>query len=175
VDRVKPSAVRFCARAVPPTTLANWLRRLRLTKMTARPFQPQKNEAAQTGCKANCKTIVQAALPDEVTQKRLPSEVWFHAEARVGQQGRLSPRWAPLGSRPAMGRDNRRANASIYRAICPCRRGGAALVMATANTEAMNEPLTASSSQVAPGAHAVPVCDGAGWHAKGKAIGVPAT
>ena len=34
-----------------------------------------------------------------------------------------------------MVRDNRRANAYIYGAICPCRQVGAALVMETANTE----------------------------------------
>jgi transposase len=174
VDLVKQAAVRFCVRDVHPSTMAKRLRRLRLTKMTARPFHPKKNEAAQTAFKENFKTIVQAALPDEVTQKGLPIEVWCQDEARVGQQGMLSRMWAPIGSRPAMVRDNRRANAYIYGAICPCRRVGAALVMATANTEAMNEHLQAISAQVTPGAHAVLVCDGAGWHAKSKDIVVPA-
>jgi putative transposase len=173
VDLVKQSAVRFCVREVHPSTMAKWLRRLRLTKMTARPFHPKKDEAAQTAFKANFKAIVEAELPDEVMQKRLPIEVWFQDEARVGQQGTLSRMWAPIGSRPAMVRDNRRANAYIYGAICPCRRVGAALVMATANTEAMNEHLKVISAQVTPGAHAVLVCDGAGWHAKSKDIVVP--
>ena len=92
----------------------------------------------------------------------------------MGQQGTVSRLWAPIGSRPATVRDNRRANASIDGAICPCRQIGAALVMATANTEAMSEHLKAISAQVAPGAHAVLVCDGAGWHAKSKDIVVPA-
>jgi transposase len=174
VDLVKQSAVRFCVREVHPSTMAKWLRRLRLTKMTARPFHPKKNEAAQTAFTENFKTIVQAELPDEVTQDGRPIEIWFQDEARVGQQGTLSRIWAPIGSRPAMVRDNRRANAYIYGAICPCRRVSAALVMATANTEAMNEHLKAISAQVAPGAHAVLICDGAGWHAKSKDIVVPA-
>ena len=38
VDLVKQAAVRFCVREVHPSTMAKWLRRLRLTKMTARPF-----------------------------------------------------------------------------------------------------------------------------------------
>jgi hypothetical protein len=174
VDLVKQSTVRFCVREVHPSTMAKWLRRLRLTKMTARPFHPKKNEAAQEAFKANFKAIVQAELPDEVIQNGTPLEVWFQDEARVGQQGTLSRLWAPIGSRPAMVRDNRRANAYIYGAICPCRRVGAALVMAAANTEAMNEHLKAISAQVAPGAHAVLICDGAGWHAKSKDIAVPA-
>jgi transposase len=173
VDLVKQSAFRFCVREVHPSTMAKWLRRLRLTKMTARPFHPKKDEAAQVAFKENYKTIVQAELPDEVMQDGRPIEVWFQDEARVGQQGTLSRMWAPIGSRPAMVRDNRRANAYIYGAICPCRQVGAALVMETANTEAMNEHLKAISAQVAPGAHAVLICDGAGWHAKSKEIAVP--
>lgn len=192
VDLVKQSAVRFCVREVHPSTMAKWLRRLRLSKMTARPFHPKKDKAAQEAFKANFKTIVQAKLPDEVIQHEIPLEVWFQDEARIGQQGTLSRLWArlaegsvrrsrmewqgegPIGSRPAMVRDNRRANATIFGAICPCRRVGAAVVMGTANTEAMNEHLKVSSAQVAPGAHAVLVCDGAGWHAESKTLVVPA-
>jgi transposase len=173
VDLVKQSAARFSVREVHPSTMAKWLRRLRLTKMTARPFHPKKNEAAQEEFKENFKDIVEAALPDEVKEKGLPIEFWFQDEARVGQQGTLSRMWAPIGSRPAMVRDNRRANAYIYGAICPCRRVGAALIMGTANTEAMNEHLKVISAQVSPGAHAVLICDGAGWHAKSKEIVVP--
>ena len=174
VDLVKQAAVRFCVREVHPSTMAKWLRRLRLTKMTARPFHPKKDEAAQEAFKANFKAIVEAELPDEVIRNGLPLEVWFQDEARVGQQGTLSRLWAAIGSRPAMARDNRRANATIFGAICPCRQIGAAVVMGTANTEAMNEHLKVISAQVAPGAHAVLVCDGAGWHAKSKDIVVPA-
>ena len=46
--------------------------------------------------------------------------------------------------------------------------------MPTANTEAMNEHLTEISTQVRPGAHAVLICDGAGWHQRGKKLEVPA-
>ena len=45
--------------------------------------------------------------------------------------------------------------------------------MGTANTEAMNEHLKVISARVASGAHAVLICDGAGWHAKSKEIVVP--
>jgi hypothetical protein len=82
--------------------------------MKARPFHPKKNEAAQEEFKENFKDIAEARLPDEVKEKGLPIEFWFQDEARVGQQGTLSRMWAPIGSRPAMVRDNRRANAYIY-------------------------------------------------------------
>ena len=37
----------------------------------------------------------------------------------------------------------------------------------------MNAHLGEISAQVAPGAHAVLVCDGAGWHQRGKKLSVP--
>ena len=37
----------------------------------------------------------------------------------------------------------------------------------------MNVHLKEISAEVAPGAHAVLVCDGAGWHQKGKKLEVP--
>ena len=116
---------------------------------------------------------MEAALPDEVKEKGLPIEFWFQDEARVGQQGTLSRVWAPIGSRPAMVRDNRRANAYIYGAICPMpprRRGsrhGDGQYRSHERTPEGNQ------RQVASGAHAVLICDGAGWHAKSKEIVVP--
>ena len=50
---------------------------------------------------------------------------------------------------------------------------GAAIIMPAANAEAMNEHLNEISTQVAPGAHAVLICDGAGWHQTGKRLLVP--
>jgi putative transposase len=72
-----------------------------------------------------------------------------------------------------MVRDNRHDSAYIFGAICPARAVGAAVLMPTANTEAMNEHLKEISTQVSPGAHAVLVCDGAGWHQRGKQLVVP--
>ena len=72
-----------------------------------------------------------------------------------------------------MVRDNRHDSAYLFGAICPQRAVGAAIIMPAANTEAINEHLTEISAQVAPGAHAVLVCDGAGWHQKGRRLRVP--
>jgi hypothetical protein len=100
-------------------------------------------------------------------------EVWFSDEARVGQKGSLEYVWAPIGSRPPMVRDNRHNSVHLFGAICPCRGVGAAIIMPAVNTEAMNEHLKEISTQVSPGAHAVLVCDGAGWHQPGKRLRVP--
>lgn len=40
--------------------------------------------------------------------------------------------------------------------------------------EAMNRHLDEISAQVAPGAHGLVVCDGAGWHQQGGRLRVPA-
>lgn len=63
-----------------------------------------------------------------------------------------------------MRHDQRHTNAYIFGAVCPARDVGAALVMPYVNTEAMNLHLIEISKTVAPGAHAVVIVDGAGWH-----------
>ena len=72
-----------------------------------------------------------------------------------------------------MVRDNRHDSAYIFGAICPQRGVGAAMITPAANTEMMNLHLAEISTQVARGARAVLVCDGAGWHQRGKGLNVP--
>ena len=100
-------------------------------------------------------------------------EVWWQDEARVGQQGTLTRLWAERGSRPLAPRDQRYTWAYIFGAVCPARGVGAGLVLPCANTEAMTLHLAEISRNVAPGAHAVVVLDGAGWHATGGRLLVP--
>ena len=102
-----------------------------------------------------------------------PIEIWFADEARVGQKGTLAYVWAPVGSRPAMVRDNRHDSAYLFGAICPAREVGAAVIMPAANAEAMDKHLKEISSQVSPGAHAVILLDRAGWHQAGGRLQVP--
>lgn len=102
-----------------------------------------------------------------------PVEIWFQDEARVGQQGSLEYIWAPRGSRPRAVRDNRRDSVYLFGALCPGRAVGAAVIMPAANSEAMGVHLAEISTQVAPGAHAVVLCDGAGWHQTGGALKLP--
>jgi transposase len=101
-----------------------------------------------------------------------PVEVWFQDEARVGQQGTLTRIWAKRGSRPRAMRDRRFNWAYLFGAVCPARGVGAGLVMPTVNADAMNKHLIEISQHVAPGAMAVLVVDGAGWHRAG-ALKVP--
>jgi hypothetical protein len=107
------------------------------------------------------------------TTAATPVEIWFQDEARVGQKGSLSYVWAPIGSRPAMVRDNRHDTAYIFGAICPARGVGAAIVTPTVNTECMNLHLAEISTQVTPGSIAALICDGAGWHQSGGKLTLP--
>ena len=111
------------------------------------------------------------ALPASAAGKAI--EVWFQDEARIGQKGSLEYVWAPIGSHPPMVRDNRHDSVHLFGAICPARRVGAAIIMPAVNTEAMNEHLAEISTQVAPCAQALLVCNGAGWHQRGARLIVP--
>jgi hypothetical protein len=111
-------------------------------------------------------------LPPHAASK--PLEVWFQDEARVGQQGTLTHVWAERGSRPPGVRDDRHDSAWLFGAVCPGRAVGAALVMPWVSSEAMSLHLAEVGSAVCPGAHAVLICDGAGWHQTGGRLVVPA-
>ena len=57
--------------------------------------------------------------------------------------------------------------------MCPARGTGAALVMPHADKPAMTLHLAEISQAVAPGAHAVVLMDGAGWHKPGGRLVLP--
>ena len=97
-----------------------------------------------------------------------PIEVWFQDEMRVGQKNSLVYQWAKTGSRPRQPKDQRYENAYVFGAVCPSRDTGVALIMPLADTEAMQAHLNAIGDAVAPGAHALLILDGAGWHTTGK-------
>ena len=101
-----------------------------------------------------------------------PIEVWFQDEMRVGQKNKLTYRWARKGSRPRTDHDQRTQSTYLFGAVCPERGTGAALVLPTCNTEAMQLHLDVIAVKVAPGAHAIVLLDQAGWHGA-KALTIP--
>jgi putative transposase len=105
---------------------------------------------------------VNEVLPERARGR--PIEVWFQDEARVGQQGTLTRIWARRGTRPRAPRDRRYAWAYLFGAVCPARAVGAALVLPYADGTAMGLHLAEISHHITPGAHAILVLDGAGWH-----------
>jgi transposase len=138
------------------------LHRLRLSWMTCRPLHPKTDLAAQLAFKEKFPELVRsiAAQNPEATA----IEIWFQDEARVGQKGHLTRRWAKCGTRPRALRDGRFGSAWIFGAVCPARDLGVALIFQKANTESMSAHLQEISQQIAPGAHAIIIVDQAGWH-----------
>ena len=126
----------------------------------------------RTGPKGLC--VLAQSKEDPHAKTPLTIEPSCKDEARVGQKGWIPYLWAPIGSRPAAVRDNRHDSVYLFGAICPAREVGAAIIMPAANAEAMNQHLKEISAQVQPDAHAALICDGAGWHQRGKKLMVPA-
>src|SRR5436309_11541893 len=131
---------------------------------------PEGGRGGAGGVQKGFAALVREALPERARGK--PVEIWFQDEARVGQQGTLTRVWARRGARPRAPRDRRYAWAYLFGAVCPERAVGAALVLPYANTEATGLHLAEIGHHVAPGAHAVVVLDGAGWHGAGD-LAVP--
>ena len=73
-------------------------------------------------------------------------------------------RLGEAGNAPRAAGDQRYERAYLFGAVCPQRRAAAALVMPTANTKVMSLHLAEIARNVAPGAHAALVLDGAGYH-----------
>lgn len=100
-------------------------------------------------------------------------EVWFQDEARVGQQGTLTRRRAPRGSRPTAVKQTEYEWVYLFGAANPVRGDSTALLAPTVNTAYMNHPLRFISERVGPDVHVVLVLDQAGWHLS-KGLQVPA-
>lgn len=83
--------------------------------------------------------------------------------------------WEDKGSRPPAPRDCRYRWAYIFGAVCPARGTGAGLVLPYADKQAMTLHLAAIGEAVTPGAHAVVIVDGAGWHKPGGRLTLPDT
>ena len=91
---------------------------------------------------------------------------------RFGQKNGIVRQWARRGSRPRQPKDQRYQSVYLFGAICPARGIGAALVLPSANTQAMQYHLDEISRTVRRGAHAVLLLDRAGWHTTGQ-LNVP--
>ena len=99
--------------------------------------------------------------------------MWFADAARVGQNNKITRRWARRGSGPAAPKNQRTASTYIFGAICPRLGKGAGLVLPRCPVAAMNLHRAEMAVTVAPGAHAVLLVDQAGWHLSDRLIVPP--
>ena len=76
--------------------------------------------------------------------------------------------WAKRGTRPRAPRDQRRSWAYILGAVCPARCATSALVLPRLDAGTVSLHLADIGREVALGAHAILVLDGAGFHIAGS-------
>ena len=91
-------------------------------------------------------------------------EVWVEDEARFGQQGTLTRKWAPRGSRPPAVKQT--AYEYLYLMGAACAQTGQAVgVLAPyLNTKMVNVFLKQMAAEIDPQTHVVLVWDRAGYH-----------
>lgn len=94
-------------------------------------------------------------------------------EARFGQKGTLTRKWAAKGTRPVVTRQTRYEWVYMYGAVEPATGDSSALLARHVNTETMNEFLKILSAEVGADDHIVLIMDQAGWHVS-KALEIPA-
>lgn len=90
--------------------------------------------------------------------------VMFVDEARFGQQGTLTRKWARRGSRPTAVKQTRYEWAYLYAAVEPATGDSSALLAPLVNTETFNQFLRIVSQEAEPEDHLVLIMDQAGWH-----------
>jgi transposase len=142
-------------------TVGKQLKALGFVRLSVRPQHPKADHKRRKSLKKFSQTVA-AVIPEHARGK--PIEIWFQDEARVGQQGTLTRVWAKRGTRPRAPRDQHYEWTYIFGAACPARGVTAALVLPKADTEAFSLHVAEIAKEVAPGAHAILLADGAGYH-----------
>ena len=98
--------------------------------------------------------------------------VFFMDEARIGQQGTITRKWALRGSRPTAIKQTRYEWIYLYAAVEPSSGANSALLAPDTNTGTFNKFLKILSAEVGTQDHVVLVLDQAGWH-KSKKMKLP--
>ena len=143
------------------------LHRHGFSSLMPRPQHKDADEELQAIFKEVILDQVQAikeAHPDEDVQ------VWFEDEARFGQQGTLARVWARRGSRPRGVRQTQYDYLYVLTAVCISTGAASGLISPTLNVGVVNLFLEQFGRELAAGAHAVLVWDGAGYHTGGGLV-----
>ncbi len=95
-------------------------------------------------------------------------EVWFQDEARFGQQGTLSRKWARTGSRPPAVKQTKYDWLYVLGAVCPVTGQTVGMISPHIDTVIVNIFLEQMARQIAPDVHIVLIWDQAGFHTAGR-------
>ena len=91
-------------------------------------------------------------------------EVWFQDEARFGQHGTLTRKWARKGSRPPAVKQTQHDYLYVLGAACPATGQTVGLLSPSINTGVVNRFLREMSKEIDDEVHVVLIWDGAGYH-----------
>lgn len=95
-------------------------------------------------------------------------ETWFQDEARFGQQGTLTRKWARTGSRTTAVKQTQYDWLYVIGAACPQTGQTVGMLSPYINTEVMNTYLEQFAEQIDPDVHVVMIWDQAGFHCAKK-------
>lgn len=90
--------------------------------------------------------------------------MWFEDEARFGQQGTISRKWAPTGSRPPGVRQTQYDYLYVLGALCPATGQSVGLLSPSLNTPVVNLFFEQFAREVDDDVHVVLIWDRAGYH-----------
>ena len=94
-------------------------------------------------------------------------EVWFQDEARFGQQGTITRKWAPIGSRPPAVKQTQYDWLYVIGAVCPETGQSVGMLSPYIDTAIINIFLQGLSRRLPDDVHAVLIWDQAGFHISG--------
>ena len=137
------------------------------SRQKARPSHPRRDAEAQERFKKGGF----ANEGDRRGASRQAPTAWFQDEARVGNKGRVCHRWWRRGERAPGTRQIGYQWAYIFSAVRP-DTGDDVMVMPSVNAKVMDLFLAHFADTLDQDAHAVMMCDGAGWHDE-RALTVP--
>ena len=144
---------------------------MNLVHLVCRPKHHKADPVAQTEFKEKFPEVLAKIKSDHPEAEHV--EVWVQDETRVGQKGKIGRRWAEKGSNPTTLVHGGFKSVWLFGAFCAERDVGAALVVESVSTAAMNAHLAIISQTVLPNDHAAVLVDGAGFHAQSKDLVVP--
>lgn len=101
-------------------------------------------------------------VAEQHPEKRI--ELWFQDEARFGQQGTITRKWARRGSRPAAVRQTQYDYLYVLGAACPATGQTVGLLAPTLNTVVVNRFFEQMANEIDDAVHVVMFWDQAGYH-----------
>ena len=93
---------------------------------------------------------------------------YYQDEARFGQHGTITRKWARVGTRPGAIRQTQYDYLYLFSAVCPETGDASGLISPHVNIEVMNAFLEQFAQELPADVHAAMILDRAAWHTSEK-------